>query len=408
MVEKKDEQADTSSKEDAKQLEKSEEEKKAKKFRADMDRLKSEMLVELFTGDAMVRGITGCGMSYLRDLKGEPADYLHWGTISFHRGLYKIALVFFQNYLYSINNDYSMIIIEAFNCIGLTYFYVGDLETCLFFLDLALKRNPNDAESLNNLGLVQYEQKNFQIAKKNFELALAKDSNRADIYWNMARTQMMLENEPEALENLGRAIDISWIYMNIACESKEFVSLKNNSKFQELTLSQKISAKEYSQKAEEALIKKDYTTANQYLTYYLKQRPNDALALDLKGKCLYQMNYFEGARDCFKRALAIEKMPKTYNNLGMVNYSLGEYQTALEYFKSYAELEPNKAFVHWNFALTLMQLNNASEAFASLSKAIKLDPKYIDRAVAHDVFSKVKDIDEFKQIINPMGSNKQI
>lgn len=193
-------------------------------------RFKEQLLFELFSGDAITRGLTNLGHNYLKNLKGSASDYKEWGIASFKRGLIRLALNYFNKY-FKLKDFHSEEDIYLLNCKGLCHLRLEQLEDALTSFNKIIKIKPQDPKANNNIGLVLYKKRDFQKAKKFFEISINSDPASAIVYWNLSLTQMRLNNVSGALKALEKAAELDSGYKDKAYNHEVFASLKNNPKF---------------------------------------------------------------------------------------------------------------------------------------------------------------------------------
>jgi len=68
------------------------------------------------------------------------------------------------------------------------------------------------------------------------------------------------------------------------------------------------------------------------------------------------------------------RSPKNHNNLGDYYFRHGEYQKAIEEFKTAIELMPNYGDAYHNLANVYRQIGDSEEAIANYQKALSLNP----------------------------------
>lgn len=224
---------------------------------------------------------------------------------------------------------------SALNAFASLHFLQGNLSQALTFFikSLTLSEEVNDrrgvAITLNNIGVINLEQKNFGKALEYYERAYHTFNEIKD-YNSMA----------DALINIGNIyhtqgiLDESLKYYSFALDSKESVgdekgksSVLNNI------------GMVYSEKGDH----------NEALKYYhrslsIDEKLNDKQSITIScnsiaGSYLNLKMYFAAKKYC-ERALELEKqqndkidMVNTYELLSEIEDALGNYKTALEYYK---------------------------------------------------------------------------
>lgn len=96
----------------------------------------------------------------------------------------------------------------AHNAMALLYKYEGDPQREEYHYKRALRFDKSYTAARNNYGILLFQQGNYAEAKKEFELAAndPKYGGRAGAFENLARSQMALEEYPEAIRSFQRAL----------------------------------------------------------------------------------------------------------------------------------------------------------------------------------------------------------
>lgn len=147
---------------------------------------------------------------------------------------------------------------------------------------------------------------------------------------------------------------------------------------------QKVSVRELSipskalreyQQAERDLRRKDSASAESHLKNAVGIAPQFANAWNLLGTMAYKSQRYEGAEDCFRRALAAE--PGAYEplvNLGGVLLNLGKVQEAWDHNVHAVLARPNDALANSQLGMTYFAMGKADLALKYLNEARRLDP----------------------------------
>ncbi|MFA4909459.1 MAG: tetratricopeptide repeat protein [Desulfobacteria bacterium] len=101
----------------------------------------------------------------------------------------------------------------------------------------------------------------------------------------------------------------------------------------------------------------------------------DPKALNHRGETLYQNGDISGALNAF--AKAIETNPGfavAYNNLGVLQWNVGEFDEAIRYFKKSLELEPDDRDTILNCIKIMIGFNKVSNAEEIYSNYLKRNP----------------------------------
>ncbi|MGQ4875649.1 MAG: tetratricopeptide repeat protein [Promethearchaeia archaeon] len=202
-----------------------------------LSKLTEDLLFELLSGDAIIHGLTNLSYDYLKNLKGSVEDCTEWGIISFNKGLFELALNYFNKY-FKLRDFKSEEDIYLLNCKGRSHLRLGQLEDALISFNRILEINPNDPNASNNIRLVLYKKGDFRKAKKFFEDSINSDPTKAIFHWNLSLTQMKLNNINEALKSLEKTVKLKNSYKNKAYNHELFTSIKDNPKFLKIVLNE--------------------------------------------------------------------------------------------------------------------------------------------------------------------------
>lgn len=215
----------------------------------------------------------------------------------------------------------------------------------------AIKLNPNLEEAHYNLGVLQYEQKQYDAALKSLKQAGAIGKPGADEYFYLGATYRKLNRLPEAETNLREALKFNR-YNGEAY--LELGSLRyNNEKYDEALI-------EY-RKAAEAM-------------------PNNPTAWMYIGDTLGRLGRGSERLEPYQKSLQLK--PELRND---VNFSVamsaaqmgkGNYKESLEWSTAAAKMDPKNFFAQLLMGTALIQTPtlNAPAAVEALNKAAALDP----------------------------------
>jgi putative GTP pyrophosphokinase len=89
-------------------------------------------------------------------------------------------------------------------------------------------------------------------------------------------------------------------------------------------------------------------------------------------------NNLEKALELYTQLLYISPNHYIYNHRGLVNFSLSQYETALDDFNKAIELESGDTRVYTNRGLTYRMLKNYERALKDFNKSIELNPLWPD------------------------------
>ena len=140
---------------------------------------------------------------------------------------------------------------------------------------------------------------------------------------------------------------------------------------------------------------------------------NVAIIQNSLGTIYTRLQRFEEAEQIYLDALKIFKIfakedRKTYlynvadvqNNLGNLFLILGNLEKAENSLKKAIKADPTNIDILYTIACLESLRNNQSKALELLSKAIELDKNYIERASSDERFDNIRDLKEFKELVN--------
>ncbi|TAG92647.1 MAG: tetratricopeptide repeat protein [Oscillatoriales cyanobacterium] len=109
-----------------------------------------------------------------------------------------------------------------------------------------------------------------------------------------------------------------------------------------------------------------------------------------RGRDLQQQGEFQGAIECYERAIAIDANSAiAYSNLGVIKQQLGEFAEAIAHYRKALEIDPNLAEILSNLGSALADVGETEEAIAVYDRALSLNPNcaeaWINLGLAREV-----------------------
>jgi tetratricopeptide (TPR) repeat protein/glycosyltransferase involved in cell wall biosynthesis len=94
-----------------------------------------------------------------------------------------------------------------------------------------------------------------------------------------------------------------------------------------------------------------------------------------RGRDLQQQGEFQGAIECYERAIAIDANNAiAYSNLGVIKQQLGELADAIAHYRQALAIDPNLAETLSNLGSALADAGETAEAIAVYDRALSLNP----------------------------------
>lgn len=158
-----------------------------------------------------------------------------------------------------------------------------------------------------------------------------------------------------------------------------------------------------------------FLRAEKALLTILKIDEKNAAAYNRLGILYAKQKEYRDAIDCFEIASSIEATPSSLHNLGLIYYETENYEKAGIAFEQALKLEENLAARHVAYAKVNEKLGNEKLMFASLHRAIELEPNeetysLLQRAYLERGMDAEADMiaEKLKTLIVPSGKPRRI
>lgn len=133
------------------------------------------------------------------------------------------------------------------------------------------------------------------------------------------------------------------------------------------------------ERADEAMKNRRYEKSIILHEFYLKENPDNGLAMYHMGYSYGQLGDHENEVKCYEKAIDLGFYGSSiFFNLGMVYGEMGRLDDSVRIFKKAIEIEPDRADNHFGLALACQRMGSYKLAEKELKRAIKLDPGSID------------------------------
>ncbi len=128
---------------------------------------------------------------------------------------------------------------------------------------------------------------------------------------------------------------------------------------------------------------KDLELSKGYLKNALRLQPKSLEALYAYGLCCQEKGDYNEAIETYHKILEIEEYREPYFNLGYIHQEyLKVFDVAIDYYTKAIEVEPKYIDAYYNRALCYEELDNLIEAEKDLRQALQLSPQYTNAAIA--------------------------
>lgn len=213
-----------------------------------------------------------------------------------------------------------------------------------------LKSQPQHADSLHLLGVIEMQAKNFERALYLIDKAIAYDANNADSHYNRGIVLQELKQLPAAIASYDQAIKLNpnftHAYYNLGLALQELAHYE-----QALTCFEQV----------------------------IRFSPDFVEAYNSRGIALHKLKQLDTALESYAVAISINPhYAKAYYNRGLVLMDLKQLDVALASYDSAIRLNPNYVEAFNNRGVVLRGLNQLSEALAYFDKALALNPEFAE------------------------------
>lgn len=244
--------------------------------------------------------------------------------------------------------------IDTLNLLGIREYQKQHYQEAIQFLTTAHHLHGNSAQTLNNLGLAHNALKEFQKALEYLDQAVAIDPGLAEAHNNRGNALKGLHQNGCALEAYQYAIQIQPKYAEAI--SNQGVIFLEEEKYQE---------------------------AIQSLERAIQLNPNLAVAYNSLGNAYTELTEYAEAFQAFDRALQIN--PQYLDaclNLGISLKKSKRYIDAIKCFEHATSINPSYSRTYLLLGEVFYDAGNTGSANINLRKCLELDPQYSDSQFA--------------------------
>lgn len=229
---------------------------------------------------------------------------------------------------------------------GIAYHELKQQSNAMMSFDKAISLDSSNALFYNAKGLLLRDQRNYEKAIEQFELAADRKPEILNPIVNKAQALSLLNRNEEAIVIYNKMLQQYPGYIPAMIFKAE--SLKELNRY------------------EEAL--KVYDDA-------IAQEPNAADLVFNKGNIYANQNKMEAALDCYNKAVKLDpQFPDAYYHIGLVNQRLGRYQDALTNFERAIERESPTPMARIALADLHHQFGDETKAMQIMNDAVERYP----------------------------------
>lgn len=264
----------------------------------------------------------------------------------------------------------------------------GDSATAIAKYNQILKLAPHLAAAYNNLGMIYFDEHDYEHAVKVLQHGLELNSNMPGAtamlgmsYFQMGRNDKAQPLLESALRANPKDDQVEMVLVHVLINAQKLPEassklndfLARNPKNQEAWY---LLGKTYLQMSEGALKKINEID------------PDSVVAHEISGEIDESMHNYDLALVEYKKAIdKAPGMPGTHMHMGDAFWNMGKWQSAQEEFRAELANDPNNCIAGWKLANSILEANDSAEnAYAELNKVIDRCPKLmqarVDRARA--------------------------
>ena len=273
-----------------------------------------------------------------------------------------------------MNTDQS----KDFNNQAVQFFMKGELEKAKESYHKALEKDPKNATSLNNLGLLYHQKQDFAAAIRYFNQAI-KIEKKPVYYLNTGNSYAMKGDLAEAEKLYQEAINLNpnytSAYISLAKLATHQKKYREAIHFWKQAIKLKAAPEHLLELAKAHMIVNEFEIALEYL-YGMENKDNPEHWF-LIGKSQYELRNHGLAEKAFKTALSLTPDNKDYRQfLGLNFLASGQVNKCLEQFNFALQMFPQDYKILTEKAVVLCSISSFEEALTCLEKALKLKPDF--------------------------------
>ncbi len=222
----------------------------------------------------------------------------------------------------------------------------GDLATAARGYRKALKEVPRCADALHLLGLVHYQQQDFETAVTLIEQAITLSPNNPLYSFNLGKVQKDHGRPELAVQAFHHALQLEPRYWQAAANLGS-VHMEQG-------------------RLDEAIVQFEAA---------LHINPNDALTCNSLGTVYRQRNRPQDAENGFRRAITLApRYAEAHSNLGVLLREQGRLDEAIQHCRQATDLNPDQAELWSNLGMVEAKRHSYTQSADCFRRALTLDP----------------------------------
>ena len=233
---------------------------------------------------------------------------------------------------------------------GIALHQQGQLVQALDIYRQLLKNDPNNADVLHLLGVIDVQTGNYQAAIEIISRAIEINPENPIYYSNRGKALSELKQFALAIMSYDKAIEIKSDYTQ--------AYFGRGNAFHQI---------------------KQFKAAILSYNKVISLNPNYAEAYSNRGNALHELKQFEAAVASYNKAISLKSdYVEAYSNRGLALKQLKQFEAAVASYDKAISLNPKYANAYCNRGSALKELKQFEAAVVSYDKAISLNPNYAD------------------------------
>jgi len=259
--------------------------------------------------------------------------------------------------------------VNALHFLGLIYFENKDFDSAIEYISKSLNIEPAYPEALLNMGLVLMAKGHFDEALYYLRKSFQFNPECAETLKNIGAILQVQGNYDEAIINYKKALEInpelSDIYKNVAYLFRDKGMLNEAIIFFKKALEYYPGIADIHNNLGLALNDiGEIDEAIGYLRNAIKINPGNPEFYNNLGVILRGKGLFDEAIGCFTQALMLNnRFLEAYNNIAVSLREKGHIEEAIYFLRKALDINPDFASAHWNLALIFLLTGNYSEGW---------------------------------------------
>jgi Flp pilus assembly protein TadD len=302
-------------------------------------------------------------------LVGTPSYAQQTGEELFQKGQYAQAAAEFERRPESGRTALTL------NLLGMSYHLLGRFKEAQDAYDRAIKAEPGLAAPRNNLGALFYSQRMFSDADREFRRSADRDADNAILTANLHWSRYARDNSRDARLRADEVSQTRKLLLEPVDERpRSFLAVVPL-----LSVTVMQDASSHVLRGDIFTARKLYEDAVIEYKKALTFDRYDALVVNRLGIAYHNLRKLRDSEQQYREALRLRpNQIDAMNNLAVVDYMRGYYDSALSRYKSALKLKPDSASILRNMGACLFALERWEEGTAAYQEALVLKPDLFD------------------------------